>query len=243
MEVSDAVGAVVGGGQPGGPFTPGPGDAGRGGSTAARTGRRRSTVRELLVTCSIRSSLASRSGSADSFQVRVRWKLIPGRGAAAAAPGPPHRRAGGRQIRGQLAQAPAGERQAQLLRPGGGRRDDHLHVIVRDPAGTASRQRAQRGQALLLNKCTTSRTVSSSAATSRAIAGTERAGRRRHNDHRPAHPDRPMLSPPHDLLQPLPLLISQPPRPHRLSHPTSQHPASITRSSVGADHAACQQTR
>ena len=29
-----------------------------------------------LITCSIRSSLASLSGSWDSFQVRVRWKLI-----------------------------------------------------------------------------------------------------------------------------------------------------------------------
>ena len=30
-----------------------------------------------VVTCSIRSSLASRSGSVDSFQVRVRWKEMP----------------------------------------------------------------------------------------------------------------------------------------------------------------------
>ncbi len=42
----------------------------------------------------------------------------------------------------------------------------------------------------------------------------QRPRRRRHDDHRPAHPDRPVLTPPHDLQQPLPLLITQPPRPH-----------------------------
>jgi hypothetical protein len=34
-----------------------------------------------------------------------------------------------RQVGGELAQAPAGERQAQLLGPGGGRGDDHVHVL------------------------------------------------------------------------------------------------------------------
>ena len=65
------------------------------------------------------------------------------------------------------------ERQAQLFGPGGGRRDDDGDVIVADQAGTTSRPpRVQRRQPLWLNKCTTSRTVSSSAATSCAIAGT-----------------------------------------------------------------------
>jgi hypothetical protein len=32
---------------------------------------------QALVTYSIRSSLASRSGSVDSFQVRVRWNEMP----------------------------------------------------------------------------------------------------------------------------------------------------------------------
>ena len=49
------------------------------------------------------------------------------------------------------------------------------------------------------------------------------ARRRRHDDHRPAHPDRPVLAAPHDLLQPPALLITQPPRPHRLSHHISWH--------------------
>ena len=35
-----------------------------------------------------------------------------------------------------------------------------------------------------------------------------RARRRGHDDHRPAHPDRPVLAPPHDLLQPAALLIT-----------------------------------
>ena len=60
-----------------------------------------------------------------------------------------HRPHQSRQQRRQLAQAPEGERQAQLLRPGGGRRDDAVDVIVTDPAGTAARPpRVQRRQAL-----------------------------------------------------------------------------------------------
>jgi hypothetical protein len=47
------------------------------------------------------------------------------------------------------------------------------------------------------------------------------ARRRRHDDHRPAHPHRPVLAAPHDLQQPPALLITQPPRPHPLSHHNS----------------------
>ena len=101
------------------------------------------------------------------------------------------------QVSGQLAQAPVRERQAQLFRAGGGRRDDELDVLVIDQAGTASRSlRVQRGQAL-------------------RVEGV---------DHVPADPDRPVLAAPHDLLQPAALLITEPPRPHRLSHHFSRHP-------------------
>jgi hypothetical protein len=70
-----------------------------------------------------------------------------------------------------------------------------------------------------LNRWITLRTLSSSAATNRAIAATGVldadammiiAGA----------PDQPVSAPPHNLLQPAALLISQPPRPHRLSHHT-----------------------
>jgi len=57
-------------------------------------------------------------------------------------------------------------------------------------------------------------------------------------------PDRPVLAAPHDLLQAPALLISQPPRPHRLSHHASM-PLDLftTRSSVEAITATCQPTR
>jgi hypothetical protein len=37
---------------------------------------------------------------------------------------------------------------------------------------------------------------------------------------------------PHDLLQPLPFLIGQPPRPDRLGHRASQHPTSSSQDRV-----------
>jgi hypothetical protein len=77
------------------------------------------------------------------------------------------------QVCGQLAQTPVGERQPQLSRASGGRRDNDPGVSVGDPAGTTARPaRAQAGQPTVLNAWITSRTVSSSAATRRAIAGT-----------------------------------------------------------------------
>ena len=79
VEVADAVRAVVSRAQPDRAVCAAPSRRrGTGGWTAARTGRRRSTgPGNALVTYSIRSSLASRSGSVDSFQVRVRWKEMP----------------------------------------------------------------------------------------------------------------------------------------------------------------------
>jgi hypothetical protein len=62
--------------------------------------------------------------------------------------------------------------------------------------------------------------VSSPAAASRAIAGTSVPGADAMMITVRRTPDRPVLPPPHDLQQPPALLISQPPRPHRLSHRT-----------------------
>jgi hypothetical protein len=105
----------------------------------------------LLVTCSIVSSLASLSGSADSFQVRVRWKEIPRACRSCRSRSRPIRTGRLAPVGGQLAQAPVRERLAQLFRAGGGRRDDALHVIVADQAGTAARPlRVQRRQPFLV---------------------------------------------------------------------------------------------
>ena len=74
------------------------------------------------VTCSMRSSLASRSGSVDSFQVLVRWKVISWRAQElpqpfAADPDRPGRGLSA-QVGGEFAHAPAGERLAELARGG-----------------------------------------------------------------------------------------------------------------------------
>jgi hypothetical protein len=52
-----------------------------------------------------------------------------------------------------------------------------------------------------------------------------------------------MLATPHDLLQPLPFLISQPPRPHRLSHHASRHSTCQHKIECGSINAACQPSR
>ena len=77
------------------------------------------------------------------------------------------------QVVGELADAPMGERAPQLDRACGGRRDDELLVVTADQVGTASRPlRVERRNPRSLKAWITSRTVSSCAATSRAIAGT-----------------------------------------------------------------------
>jgi hypothetical protein len=50
-----------------------------------------------------------------------------------------------------------------------------------------------------------------------------------------------VLTAPHDLLQPLPLLIRQPPRPHRLSHLASRYSIHLT-NECGSFITACQPT-
>jgi hypothetical protein len=55
------------------------------------------------------------------------------------------------QVADQLAQAPVGERAAELLRAAGGRRDQEFLVLSADPAGTATRPaRVQRTHAQLV---------------------------------------------------------------------------------------------
>jgi hypothetical protein len=78
VEVADPVRAGIGRRQPG------RARLGRPGAAVTRPDRERpelfereTAVREPLVTSSIRSSLASLSGSVDSFQVRVRWERHP----------------------------------------------------------------------------------------------------------------------------------------------------------------------
>jgi hypothetical protein len=57
------------------------------------------------------------------------------------------------QIGGEFADAPVGERAAQRLGPGLGRRDDERDIVVTDPAGTAARPlRVQRGQPPLVER-------------------------------------------------------------------------------------------
>jgi hypothetical protein len=77
------------------------------------------------------------------------------------------------QVAGQLAGAPVGERAPQLLGARPGRLDDEPLLVRVDPAGTAPRPaRVQHVKPRWLNAWITSRTVSASAWTSRAIAGT-----------------------------------------------------------------------
>jgi hypothetical protein len=190
--------------------------------------------------CSIRSSLASKSGSLDSFQIRPGPGALEGDvvdvqhlpqplppdpnppgGLDAPGPaglGPP---VGPGQVAGQLAQAPPGERQPERLRAGGGRLDDERDVLVTDQAGTASRPlRVQGMQPRGVERVdhVPDRVL---------IRGDQSSdrwhrcpGRRRHDDHRPADPDRPVPAPPHDLLQPASFVLRQPPYPDRFSHHT-----------------------
>src|SRR5262249_47341598 len=140
VEIPDAVAAVVGGTQPGRPFAPGPA------GPVAGADRQRAELGE--------PEAAGRGPAGhvlDPVPPGVLFRvggLLPGPGPLEADPAgvqqlpqpfPPDPRAGPGQVIGQLAQAPAGERQAQRLWPGGGRRDDHLDVVVTDPAGTAAR--------------------------------------------------------------------------------------------------------
>jgi hypothetical protein len=127
-----------------------------------------------LVTCSIRSSLASRSGSVDSFHVLVHWKAIPRARRIRRSRSRPT--ATGRS--GRLAKYAASLRKLQCVN---GSPSFPGRVLAATTISATSwslirrgRPPAHRGSSaarpLALNKWITSRTVSSSAATSRAIA-------------------------------------------------------------------------
>src|SRR6266511_3358031 len=132
---------------------------GRAGSTAARTGRTRNTGRrtggDLLDPRQLR--LQVRVGGLLPCPRALEGDLVGVQDLPQPLPPevhPPVRdqsRVGvsvpAAQVGGQLAHAPPGERQPQVLRAGGGRRDDDSDLSVTDPAGKASRPpRAQRGQ-------------------------------------------------------------------------------------------------
>ena len=101
-------------------------------------------------TCSIRSSLASASGSVDSFQVFVRWKgaLVGVQDLPQSLAVDDYRMVGiGGQVVSQLAQAPVRERPAHRPRPHRRDLDDKRLVVGGDPARPAmSPMRIQRGQ-------------------------------------------------------------------------------------------------
>src|SRR6266511_3803001 len=119
----------------------------------------------------------------------------------------------------------------QLRRAGGGRREDEPLLVTADPAGTASRPpRVQGGQTDLVESV-------DHVPYGVLVGGDQpgdrrhrRATRRRHDDRRPADPHRAVLASPHDPLQPLALLIGQPPRPDPLSHPPRLTPRQRPRS-------------
>ena len=247
MEVPDAVGAVVGRGLPPGSR---PRPARRrwwAGSTAARTRRTRNTgpgkrpghlldAVELGVVVRVGGLLpglgALEGDTASSRICRSRSRPI--------RTGTPWH-AG--QVGGELAQGPAGEGLAELRRAGGGRRDDR-----RESSSLIRRGRppAHRGSSAArpfsLNRWITSRTVSSSAAPAGRSPGPG-SPPPRPSASSPAGTGPTRASPPHDLLQPLPLLVRQPAHTDRLSHHASRAPDPSSRIECEAPSATPPQPR
>lgn len=116
---------------------------------------------------------------------------------------------------------------AQLRVPGRGRRDDERlssSLIRRGRPPSQVRSRARNP--ISLNRWITSRTV--------VLVRGHKAGDRwyrrpgRHDDQRSADPSRLVLPTPHDLLQRIPFLIRQSPRPCRLGHRSTPLSTAIT---------------
>jgi hypothetical protein len=174
-------------------------------------------------TSSMRSSLVSRSGSGDSFQVLVRWKVIPRRASG--------QRKASRLIRimwpGTRRRWAASLRTDQRVKgwPSLVGRVMAVWTTKSSSSGLSRRGRppAHRGsrqaRPISLNRWITSRTVFSSARTSWAITGTRPADRGQQH-HRAPVPHRTGASPAHDPLQLLPLLVGQSAHKDRLSHHT-----------------------
>ncbi len=77
------------------------------------------------------------------------------------------------QVLGEFADRPAGEGFTEPARAGGGRLDDEVLVVLAEQAGTTSRPIGSRqASPISLKRWITSRTVSSSASTGRAITET-----------------------------------------------------------------------
>jgi hypothetical protein len=103
----------------------------------------------------MRSSLASRSGSGDSFQVLVRWKVMPRRASRhrnASRPMRITRPCTSRRNAASFADGPASEGLPEFGWAGGCRLNDEVLVVRAEKAGTASRPpRAQAGHADLVD--------------------------------------------------------------------------------------------
>jgi hypothetical protein len=142
----------------------------------------------------------------------------------------------GRQVVGEFAQAPPGERAAQLAR--------RVVAVATMNASSSSlirrgRPPAHRGSSARspdpverVDDIPHDVLIRGDQASDRRH---RRPGRRRHNDQRSADPDRVVLAAPHELLQLAALGLGQPPCPYRLGHP--RHPTS-TLSRVSPHHRA-----
>jgi hypothetical protein len=152
---------------------------------------------------------------------------------------------------GEFAHTPPGKRQAQLRRSGSGRRHDERDVIGADQAGTTSRPpRVQRRQPPLVQIMDHSAHGVLVRGDQPRDRGHRRPRRRRHDDQRTTDPDRLMPAPSNNLLQPAPLLVSQPPSPNRFSHhaptldrQTVQPHSEINKRQHQGCHPACHQPR
>jgi hypothetical protein len=112
------------------------------------------------------------------------------------------------QVGGEFAQAPPAEGQARPRGAGRGRRHDERDVVGADQAGTASRPaRVQRRQAAGVEVVDH---VPHGVRVGRDQPGDRRRGcpgRRGQDDHRPPHPDRALLAPPHVVQQATALVL------------------------------------
>ena len=246
VEVADAVGAVVGRGQPGRAGLRCPSGA------VAGSDRQRPEL--------VEGEAPGREPADDlldpvqlSVLVGVAG-LLPGAGALKADLGfaqdlpqpfpadPHHALMVAAQVGGELAHAPVGERKPERFGSGGGRRDDERDIGVTDPAGTASRPlRVQRGQPSLVEGV-------DHVADGVLVRGDQpgdrrhrRARRRGENDRCPTDPDRVPASSAHDLGQPVPFLIGQSTCSDWFSHRPPHTEDEINNSAIVGPRTACRQ--
>jgi hypothetical protein len=142
------------------------------------------------------------------------------------------------QVIDELADRPTGAGLAQFRRAGGGRLNDEVLVVRTEQAGTASRPpRVQAGQPDLI-EAVDHITDGVLVRLGQTCDNQDRAAAcRGQQHHRPPEPHRAGTALPHDLLQLLPLLLSQPANPDRLTHPTSPRPLLSLPTSTTSDPA------